>query len=166
MVKFLQLFVDIRGGRGIADVRVDLALEGHADAHGLKRFVMNVCGNDGASASDFAAHEFRLNLLAQSDEDHLLGDHALARIMHLRKVPRSIRRCRFRQALLNPSVSNSHNFPLKKSRTAGCLSRCKLSHRGALTATRERAMLSHQTPERQSPDWRVTVCGQKNTNQT
>jgi len=85
--------------------------------------------------------------------------------MHLRKVPRSIRRCRFRQALLNPSVSNSHNFPLKKSRTAGCLSRCKLSHRGALTATRERATLSHQTPERQSPDWRVTVGEQQHANQ-
>src|SRR5258708_3013119 len=156
MVKFLQLFVDIRCRRRIADIRVDLALEAHADAHGLERFVMNVWGNDGGVARDFAAHQFRLNLLAQSDEGHLLGDHALARIMHLRKVPRSIRCRGFRQALLNPSVSNSHNFPLKKSRNAGCLSRCKLSHRGPLTATPKPATLSHPTPTPQSPHCRVT----------
>src|SRR5258706_6276270 len=45
------------------------------------------------------------------------------------------------------------------------LSRCKLSHRCARTATRERATLSHQPRERQSPDWRMIVGKQQNANQ-
>src|SRR5580693_4556458 len=116
MVKLLQLFVDVRGGRGIADVGVDLALERDANAHGLERFMVNVRGNDGAATSDFAAHQFRLDLLAPRDEGHLLRDHTLPRVVHLRNIApravawrkRSIPRRRLRQSLLKPSVSNSH----------------------------------------------------------
>jgi hypothetical protein len=86
--------------------------------------------------------------------------------MHLRKVPRSIRRCRFRQALLNPSVSNSHNFPLKKNPTLRDVSLAMqiIAPWCAHSNPRTR-VLSHQVRERQSPDWRVTVGEQQNANQ-
>src|SRR5712664_4687333 len=105
--------------------------------------MVNVRGNDGAPASDFTAHQLRLDLLAPRDEGHLLRDHALARIMHLRNIApfavaqdkRPIRRCRLRQPLLNPTLSNSHSSPRRNPARGISLSRCELSHRSALTAT-------------------------------
>src|SRR5690348_4097024 len=35
-MEFLEFFVDIRGGDGVADVRVDFAFEGDADSHWLE----------------------------------------------------------------------------------------------------------------------------------
>ena len=108
VVQLFQLFVDVRGGRGIADVRVDLAVERDADAHGLEVAMVDVGGNDGAAARDFAAHQFRLDLLARRDELHLFGDHALARVVHLRNVSRAA--VHRRRTLLDPAVSQRHKF--------------------------------------------------------
>ena len=48
-MELFEFLSDLRSDRGIADIGVDLALEGHADAHGLKRTVMDIGGDDGAS---------------------------------------------------------------------------------------------------------------------
>ena len=117
VMQLLQLFVDVRGRRRVADVRVDLALERDADAHRLQRLVVDVRGNDRAAARHFAAHQLRLDLFAPRHVLHLFGDHALARVVHLRNVARPVRRRRFLQPLLNPSVSHSHRFPLKSLRS-------------------------------------------------
>ena len=62
MHRAMQLFefvVDVRSGRRISDVRVDLAEECDADAHRLEIAMMDVGGNDGAPARHFAAHHLR-----------------------------------------------------------------------------------------------------------
>ncbi len=110
-MQLLQLFVDVRSRRRVADVRVDLALERDADAHRLQRLVMDVRGNDRAAARHFAAHQLRLDLFAPRHVLHLFRDHALARVVHLRNVSCPVRRRRFLQPLLNPSVSHSHSSP-------------------------------------------------------
>ena len=85
-VQFFELFLYVRGDGGIADVGVDLAQRRYADRHGLQFGMVDVRGNDHAAASDFIAHQFRRDLLAVSDVLHLVGDYALARVMHLREV--------------------------------------------------------------------------------
>ena len=85
-VQLLQLFFHVRGDGRIADVGVDLAQRRYADRHRLQFGMVDVGGDDHASASDFIAHQFGRDLLAVSDVLHLFGDHALARVMHLRKV--------------------------------------------------------------------------------
>ena len=87
-MQLFEFFVDVRGGRGVADVGVDLAVEGDADAHRLEVAVMDVGGDDGAAARDFAADQFRLELFAPRDVLHLFGDDALPRVVHLRDVSR------------------------------------------------------------------------------
>jgi len=44
MMELFELLGDVRRGGGIPDVRIDLALEGDANAHGLERAVMDVRG--------------------------------------------------------------------------------------------------------------------------
>jgi hypothetical protein len=108
-MKFFELVTDIGGGGGISDVRVDLAEECDADSHGLEIAVVNIGGNDGAAARDFAAHQLRRELLARGDVFHFFGDDALARIVHLRKIssaavgrlPRSVRS---RRSLFYPRI--------------------------------------------------------------
>ena len=73
---------------------------------------MDVGGNDGAAARHFAAHEFRIDLLAPGDELHLLGDHALARVMHLRNISIPVGR-RIQRPLVKPTISYSHASPSK-----------------------------------------------------
>ena len=85
-VQLLQFFVDVRGHRRVADVGIDLAQRGHADAHRLQFGMIDVGGNDHAPAGDFIAHQFGRKLLAVGDVGHLLGDHALARIVHLGEI--------------------------------------------------------------------------------
>ena len=113
VMQLLQLFVNVRRRRRVPDVRVDLALERHADAHRLQRFVMNVRRNDRPPARDLAAHQLRLDLLPPRHVLHLFRDHALARVVHLRNVARPVGRRRLLQPLLHPSLSHSHRFPLK-----------------------------------------------------
>src|ERR1700680_950340 len=48
--------------------------------------MVNVCGNNHTSTSYFVAHKLGRQLLAVGDVAHFFGDHAVARIVHLRKV--------------------------------------------------------------------------------
>ncbi len=111
VVELLQLFVNVRRGRGVADVRVDFALEGDADAHGLERTMVDVRRDNGAAARDFAAHVLGLELFPPRDIGHLFGNHALPGEVHLRHVARAVRGRSLLQPLLNPGVSNSHASP-------------------------------------------------------
>ena len=47
-VQLAELFVDVRGEGGVADVGVDLAERGDADGHGLELGVVDVRGDDHA----------------------------------------------------------------------------------------------------------------------
>ena len=85
-VQLLELFFDVRGDGRVADVGVDLAQRRHADRHRLQFGMVDVRGDDHAAASDFIAHQFGRDLLAVGDVLHLVGDHALARVVHLREV--------------------------------------------------------------------------------
>ena len=110
VMELLQLFVDVgRCGR-VADVRVDLALGGDADGHRLEVAMIDVGGKDAAPASDFAAQQLRLELLAPGDILHLFRDHALPREMHLRNVALSIAPRRS-QPLFNPLFTHAHGAP-------------------------------------------------------
>ena len=59
----------------------------HADRHRLKLGMVDVGGDDHASAGDFVADEFGRQLFFVGDEAHLFRDHALARVVHLEKLP-------------------------------------------------------------------------------
>ena len=107
-MELFEFLSDFGGDRGIADVGVDLAAEGHADAHGLERAVIDIGGNDGAAASDFAAHEFGFDLFAAGDVLHLFGDDAQAGEVHLREITRTIGGGALRQALFYPGISDGH----------------------------------------------------------
>src|SRR5258708_9425643 len=63
-VKLFEFFVDFRGDGGVADVGIDLAQRGHADGHRFKLRMVNVRGNDHASASHFVAHKLGRQPLA------------------------------------------------------------------------------------------------------
>src|SRR5690606_11470365 len=76
-------FFDIRGGGGFADVGVDFALRGDADAHRLERTVMDVGWDDHPSAGNFGTDQFRGKVLTASYILHLSRDHTSAGIMHL-----------------------------------------------------------------------------------
>ena len=65
-MEFFEFVGDIRRGGGIADVGVDFAAEGDADAHRFEIAVVNVGGNDGAAAGDFAADEFRVEIFSRA----------------------------------------------------------------------------------------------------
>ena len=86
VMQFLQLFIDIRAGRGVADVGVDLTFAGDADSHGLKIPVIHVGGNDHPTTRHFAADQFGFQLFALGNELHFFGDCVLPRQMHLRNV--------------------------------------------------------------------------------
>ena len=88
-MKFFEFAVNVRCGGGIADVRVDLAEKRNADAHRFEAAMVNIGGNDRAAARHFAADEFGRKLFALRHVLHLFGDDALARVMHLRKIPRA-----------------------------------------------------------------------------
>ena len=85
-MQLFQFFVNVRGHRGVADIGIDLAQRGHANAHRLEFGMIDVGGDDHAAARDFVANQFRRKLFAVGDVMHLLGDHALAGIVHLRKI--------------------------------------------------------------------------------
>ena len=67
-VQLFEFLGDFGGDRGVADIGVDLAAEGDADAHGLERAMIDVGGNDGAAAGHLAANQFRLELFAPGDD--------------------------------------------------------------------------------------------------
>jgi hypothetical protein len=115
----LDLLLDRRGHRRVADIGVDLGEEVAANDHRLRLEVIDVGGDNGASARDLAAHELwrdegrdrraealavfepRLGLFglprasdvfAMSDIDHLLCDDPGAREFELGS--RDCRKCR------------------------------------------------------------------------
>ena len=85
-VQLLQLFVNVAGDGRVADVGVDLAARLDADGHRLQLGVVDVGRDDHASGGHFVADELGRNLLALGDEDHLFGEQAFARKVHLRHV--------------------------------------------------------------------------------
>ena len=92
----LDLFLDRRGHRRVADVGVDLHQEVAADDHRLELGVVDVRGNDRAAARHLVAHEFGRHVLAHGDEAHLLGELAAPRVVHLREVAVAARHARAR----------------------------------------------------------------------
>ncbi len=84
VAQLFQFPVDVRGDRRVADIGVDLAPGGDADAHRLQVGVIDVGGNDHPSARHFGADQFRREALARGDVVHLLRDDALPGIVHLR----------------------------------------------------------------------------------
>ena len=79
----LDLGVDAREHRRVADVRVHLHEELGADDHRLRLGVVDVGGDDGAAAGDLIADQLGRHSLADGDELHLGGDHAPARVVQL-----------------------------------------------------------------------------------
>ncbi len=110
-----DFFLDGGTQRRVADVAVDLHQEVAADDHRLQLRVVDVGGDDGATAGDFVTDEFggdflgdagtealarvlliqqaggamllQLHVLADGDVFHLGRDDALTRIVHLADVP-------------------------------------------------------------------------------
>jgi hypothetical protein len=116
-MKLFELVIDVRGGGGISDIRVDLAAERYADAHGLEVVMVDVGGDDGAAARHFVAHKLWRNLLTRCDVEHLFGDDALARIVHLRKIAHAA--VHRRGPLFNPGFSDPHKH-LRPSKRIHC----------------------------------------------
>ncbi len=112
-MEFFKLVADFRSGCGISNVGIDFAAACNADSHRLEIAVMDIGGNDGAAARDFAADQFRFELLALGNVFHLLGNDALAGEVHLREVfPVAVRRgCRRCCALVDPFIPQCHKTP-------------------------------------------------------
>ena len=108
-MELFEFVADIGGGGGVSDVGVDLAEEGDADAHRFEIAVMDIGGDDGAAARDFAADEFGLEFFAAGDVFHFFGDDAVARVVHLREV--SCAAVCGRCPLFNPSIPHRHGIP-------------------------------------------------------
>src|SRR5579863_1450607 len=107
-MKLFEFVTDVRRGGGVADIRVDFAAERDADAHGFEITVIHVGRDDGAAAGDFVANEFGRELLAPGDVVHFLGDDALPRKMHLRKIAHAT--IQGGRTLFDPAISESHDF--------------------------------------------------------
>src|SRR2546422_8730694 len=84
-MQLLELLVDVRLARGVAEVGVDLDLGQGADRHGIEpqRQVVLVRGDDEAAARDLVAHELRRKRFTLRHAPHLLGDLAVSRHMEL-----------------------------------------------------------------------------------
>ena len=78
-----QLALGVARYGAVADVRVDLASKRDADAHRLEVRVVHVRRDDEPPARYLVANDGRLDALARGDVRHLLGDDALAGIVHL-----------------------------------------------------------------------------------
>ena len=84
-VQLLQLVLDVAGDGRVADVGVDLALGGDADAHRLQPAAqVDLVGRDDhPAAGDFVADQLRLEAFALGDEFHLRRDLAGAGLFDL-----------------------------------------------------------------------------------
>ena len=141
-MQLFELFVHVGSGGGIADVRVDLAEEGDADAHRLEIAMMDIGGNDGAAARHFVAHQLGREFFALGDVLHFFGDDALARVVHLRKIAHAAVHCRC--ALFNPCIPHRHKAPVYTQPRATMCQDATLLHRDSLAATRAAASLARQ----------------------
>ena len=81
--QFVDLFLDRRCDRGIADVRVDLHQEVPADDHRLDLRVVDVRRQDGPPAGNLIADELRIQPFAHRDERHLRRHLASSCIVQL-----------------------------------------------------------------------------------
>jgi len=77
---FSKLLIGLGGDGAVADVGVDLAAQRHADTHRLKRSgqVVDIGGNDQATACHLGTDQFGLDLLAAGHKLHGGRDFALA----------------------------------------------------------------------------------------
>ena len=82
-LQLLDLVLDRRPHRGVADVGVDLHQEVAADDHRLELQVVDVGRDDRAAARHLRPDEFGGQPFARADELHLRGDLAPARIVEL-----------------------------------------------------------------------------------
>src|ERR1700728_1030297 len=150
-VQLFEFFVYLRGDGGVADVGIDFAERCHPDRHGLEFRMVDVGGNNHASAGDFVADEFGCQLFFVGDIGHLFRHDSLARVVHLRKIAAgvfllasgqpfcawlgdagtvaaisisiAIRGCHDRTSLLRNSVNFNYN---RDEAAAGCIrSRCR-----------------------------------------
>jgi len=136
VVQLLQFLVDVGAGRGVTDVRIDLALGGDPNGHRLQIAVMDVGGDDAAAARDFVADQLRLELFAPGDKSHLFGDGATPREVHLRHIA-PVRRSGvepfgrrrgiavavsgglLRLAFFDPTITQCHGIPQRAWTCAG-----------------------------------------------
>jgi hypothetical protein len=79
-----QFFGDIGCGRRVADIRVDLALRRHTDAHRLQARMTDIGGDHHPSACHLVANQLRGDVLPLCHMLHFFSDHALPGIVHLR----------------------------------------------------------------------------------
>src|ERR1700693_4419651 len=114
-MELFQLLVNVRGSRGIADVGVDLASGGDADAHGFQIAVVHIGGNNQVPASDFAGNQLRGNLPAPRYKAHLFGTYAAARPVHLGHIAVTVRRRLLALTLFDPLIPERHNSPSERS---------------------------------------------------
>ena len=96
-VQLFQFLFHIGGDGRVADIGVDFAERGDADGHRLEFGMVDVGGDDHASAGDFIAHKLGGDFLADGNVFHFLGGDALAGIVHLREVAVFIGRFAFGQ---------------------------------------------------------------------
>jgi hypothetical protein len=85
-VQFFQLALNVAGDGRVANVGVDLARSGNADAHRLKHAgQMDAVGGDHhAAARHFRTNQFWFELFALGTKFHLGGNDARARLFKLR----------------------------------------------------------------------------------
>ena len=86
-LEFVDLLGDGAGHGGVADVGVDFHQERLADDHRLGFGVVDVAGDDGPARCHLGADQLDVAVLPQRHEPHLLGDHPVPGVAHLRDRP-------------------------------------------------------------------------------
>ena len=85
-VQLLEFFLDVRGHGRVADVGINLAQRGHADAHGFEFGMIDIGGNNHPAARNFIANQFGRKLFTMRHVGHLIRDLPLARVAHLGEI--------------------------------------------------------------------------------
>ena len=111
VVQLLQLLVNVGGSGGVADVGVDLAFGGDADAHRFQVAVVHIGWNNQAAEGDFAADQLRVNFLPPCYKPNLFGDNAATRPMHLGHITITVGRRLITLALFDPLIPERHKSP-------------------------------------------------------
>mmetsp|Transcript_13309 Transcript_13309/g.23832 ORF Transcript_13309/g.23832 Transcript_13309/m.23832 type:complete len:318 (+) Transcript_13309:1188-2141(+) len=82
-LQLLDLFLNARRNRRVPNISIDLHLEHPPNNLRLQFKVILVRRNNGTSARHLATHELSLDILTFSNVLHFLGNHTLAREVHL-----------------------------------------------------------------------------------
>ena len=79
-MQLFQLVIHLRGDSAVANVRVNLAAQGHAYAHRLKRpgQVMHIGRNDQPAPGHLRTDQFRLHIFPTRHKFHGGGDFTFA----------------------------------------------------------------------------------------